>query len=256
MIETSTETLAERLAAGWQSGIAFAELPHALIPTSAEAAYAAQAQLLIARGTSIGAWKVGAKGPDAPIQGSPLPQSGLHFHGATLPQRAFRPLGLELEIAFCFGRAFAARAQAYDAAEVLGGIAYMAAAVEIVTSRFHEWPAVDRFAQLADLQNHGALVMGEVVAYRADFPFVAPSLSFTVNSRSVVDGTPANPAGDPRRLLPWLVNHATQRGMTLPSGTLVTTGSYTGMHFPDTATGPNAVLGRIDGLPPVGFTLA
>lgn len=251
----STTTLATRLAAGWQDGIAFADLPPELIPTSADAAYAVQAQLLIARNTTIGAWKVGAKGPDAPVQGSPLPESGLHFNGATLARRAFRPLGLELEIAFCFGRAFEARAQAYDHAEVLNGVAYMAASIEIVSSRYREWPTVDRFAQLADLQNHGALMLGEVVAYHVDFPFVAPSLSFTVDGRSVVDAAPANPAGDPRRLLPWLVNHSTQRGMTLPAGIVVTTGSYTGLHFPDVACGPCEVLGRIEGLPPVGFTL-
>lgn len=255
MIDT-TDTLATRLAAGWQDGIAFAELPTELIPTSTDAAYAVQAQLLIARNTSIGAWKVGAKGPDAPIQGSPLPESGiLHFNGATLPYRAFRPLGLELEIAFCFGRAFEARAKAYPHTEVIDGVSDMAAAIEIVSSRYREWPTVDRFAQLADLQNHGALVLGEVTPYRPDFPFVAPSLSFTLNGHSIVDTSPANPAGDPRRLLTWLVNHATQRGMALPAGTVVTTGSYTGMHFPDVSSGPGEVLGHIDGLPPVAFTL-
>ncbi|GAB7542384.1 hypothetical protein CS8_020500 [Cupriavidus sp. 8B] len=43
------------------------------------------------------------------------------------------------------------------------------------------------------------------------------------------------------------------RGMTLGHGTLVTTGSYTGMHFPAQA---GVALGRIAGLPPVELILA
>lgn len=245
--------LAARLVAGWQDGIAVAELSPELLPQSAEAAYAVQAQILRERNAAIGAWKVGAKGPDAPIQGSPLPKDCLHFRGVTLPHRAHRPLGLELEIAFFLGHTFSQRANAYSAEEVLEGVSYMAAAVEVVASRYREWPAVDANAQLADLMNHGALVLGEIAAYRADFPFTTPELSFEFEGQSIVNQVPANPAGDPRRLLPWLVNHATQRGITLPANTIITTGSYTGMHFPP---GPGSALGRIQGLPPVSLTLA
>lgn len=250
----ATHDLAVRLAAGWQHGIAFAALPSALIPADADAAYAVQAQLLAERRAAIGAWKVGAKQPDGPIQGAPLPDDCRHASGVTLPRGAFRPLGLELEIAFRFGRDFAPRAPAYADDEVFDGIAQMGAAIEIVASRFREWPDVAPAAQLADLQNHGALVLGEMTGYRADFPFAAPAPAFTFDGHDIA-GTASgtNPAGDPRRLLAWLVNHASRRGIALPAGTVVTTGSYTGMYFPRAA---GTAVGRIAGLPPVSVTLA
>ena len=51
----------------------------------------------------------------------------------------------------------------------------------------------------------------------------------------------------------WLVNHVTSRGLTVREDVVVTTGSYTGMYFPERA---GTAIGAIDGLPPVRLTLA
>jgi len=122
-----------------------------------------------------------------------------------------------------------------------------------VTSRFSGWPHVDKLWQLADLQNHGALIVGEAVPYDGKFPFLAPAASFTIDGAPLFEGAPANPAGDPRRLLGWLVNHGVSRGLTFEPGTVLTCGSYTGMAFPEKN---GVVRGAIDGLPPVQFTLS
>jgi 2-keto-4-pentenoate hydratase len=223
------------------------------VPADANAAYAIQHEILELRGAATGGWKIGAKSPTGPIQGAPLPCGDLHASGARLSRRAFPPLGLELEIAFRFGRAFEPRSEPYSDEDVHAGIESMAATVEIVASRYAEWPGVDKLAQLADLQNHGALVVGEFTPYREDFPFVAPMLRFDFEGTDIVKGRPANPAGDPRRLLAWLVNHCTQRrGIALTPDMIVTTGSYTGMFFP-TTTG--TASGQIDGLGAVNLTL-
>jgi 2-keto-4-pentenoate hydratase len=60
--------------------------------------------------------------------------------------------------------------------------------------------------------------------------------------------TAQNPAGDPRRLLPWLVNHQTQNGFTVTPEMVLTTGSYTGMYK---TSGPGLAVGEIRGLPTV-----
>ncbi|ALE57944.1 2-keto-4-pentenoate hydratase [Paraburkholderia graminis] len=223
-----------------------------LTPADADAAYAIQHEILAIGGARIGGWKIGAKSPTGPIQGAPLPRIDLHSDGSTLPRAAFAPLGLELEIAFRFGRRFEPSATPYSEADVHAAIGSFGATIEIVASRFAAWPDIDKLAQLADLQNHGALIVGEFMPYHDDFPFASPALRFDFNGRDVVELTPANPAGDPRRLLTWLVNHATSRGIAVTPDMVVTTGSYTGMFFPRSA---GLAHGRIEGLPSVSVTL-
>jgi 2-keto-4-pentenoate hydratase len=247
-----TILLSQRLADARRHHLTLDALPPDHAPSDSAAAYAIQHDILRVMDASIGGWKVGAKSDSGPIQAAPLPKSDLHADGARLSREAFTPLGLELEIAFRFRRRFELSTTPYSEAEVLAGIGSFGAAIEIVASRYAGWPNVDKLAQLADLQNHGALIVGEFTSYQQDFPFVTPSASFSFEGRDVVETTPANPAGDPRRLLTWLVNHATLRGITVTPDMVVTTGSYTGMFFPRSA---GTASGHIEGLAPINLTL-
>ncbi|MEP9324584.1 2-keto-4-pentenoate hydratase [Paraburkholderia phymatum] len=245
--------LIQQLADARADHTTLASLPPELIPADLSAAYAIQHALLATRGARIGGWKIGAKSADGAIQGAPLPATDLHADGARLPREHYKPLGLELEVAFRFGRSFEPAANAYHEVEVLDAIESMAATIEIVASRYAQWPNVDKLAQLADLQNHGALIVGEFTHYRRDFPFVSPALSFSFEGQDVVKATPSNPCGDPRRLLTWLVNHCTQHHrVAVTPDMIVTTGSYTGMFFPQHA---GTARGHIEGLGPVSVTL-
>ena len=227
-------------------------VPEELVPVDAGAAFAVQQRMLALRSQAIGGWKVGAKTPAGPIQGAPLPSDGILQSGAVVRCEDYPVLGLELEIAFRFGRVFEPSTEPYADEVVLASVASMLATIEIVSSRFARWPDVDKLCQLADLQNHGALACGEAVAYSADFPFTAPSLTFMLDGADIVKSPVANPAGDPRRLLAWVVNHCTARGITVDRDVVVTTGSYTGMHL---ASAPGTVSGEIRGLPAVSLTL-
>ncbi|WP_051376867.1 2-keto-4-pentenoate hydratase [Burkholderia sp. WSM2232] len=251
-IKPSTSPLSRLLADARRDHATLGKLEPNSAPANADEAYAIQHEILGIAGARVGGWKIGAKSTDGPIQGAPLPDFDLHSDGATLPRTDFAPLGLELEIAFRFGRRFEPSATPYSEADVLAAIGSFGATIEIVASRFAEWPDVDRLAQLADLQNHGALIVGEFMPYYDDYPFAAPLLRFEFNGRDVVELTPANPAGDPRRLLTWLVNHASSRGIAVTPDMIVTTGSYTGMFFPRSA---GTAHGRIEGLSPVSVTL-
>lgn len=228
-----------------------------LVPTDEAAAYAVQRDILRASGATIGGWKIGAKTATGPIFGAPLPADGMHAPGGTLRRDACPPCGLELELAFRFGRTFAPRAEPYSDEEVLAGIGSFGVTVELVASRFASWPDLPRLAMLADLQCHGALIVGTFVPYRGDYPFLTPSMHFTIDDidivQQAVQGNPANTAGDPRRLLPWVVNHCTgSLGVAVTPEWVMTAGSYTGLYVPTTG---GRVRGEIDGLPPVAFTL-
>lgn len=224
MNQTDISTLSQRLTDARARHQTLDSLPPEQIPADADAAYAIQHEILRLSGAQIGGWKIGAKSDTGPIQGAPLPAVDVHDNGARLPREAFTPLALELEIAFRFGRRFEPSQQPYSEAEVLAGIGSIGTTIEIVASRYAAWPNVDKLAQLADLQNNGALLVGEFEPYREDFPFVAPSLSFSFEGRNVVLEAAANPAGDPRRLLTWLVNHcALKRGLAVTPEMVITT---------------------------------
>lgn len=247
-----TTSLSRRLADARRDRVTLDALPPDQIPADADAAYAIQHEILNLSGARIGGWKIGAKSASGPIQGAPLPDLDLHANGARLLREGFAPLGLELEIAFRFGRRFDPSTTPYSEDEVKAGIGSIGATIEIVASRYAAWPDIDKLAQLADLQNHGALIVGEFTSYLEDFPFVAPSLSFSFDGHNMIEVAPANPAGDPRRLLTWLVNHASSRGIAVTPEMVVTTGSYTGMFFPRKA---GTATGHIEGLAPVSVTL-
>ena len=245
-------SLAIRLASAHESGALLAAPEGAAALVDADEAYAVQHRVLGLHRQAVGGWKVGAKSATGPIQGAPLPADKVLRGAAVVPRRDYATLGLELEIAFRFGRRFEPRTEAYSDAEVLEGLASMLATIEVVSTRYVGWPAVDKLAQLADLQNHGVLAVGTPVPYAADYPFLAPSLSFELDGVNIVKGTPANPAGDPRRLLVWLVNHASGRGIAITPEMVVTTGSCSGMHFVDR---PGLAIGCIEGLPPVQLAM-
>jgi 2-keto-4-pentenoate hydratase len=252
LLDDMTTALSQLLADARRDHAVLDTFPPEHIPTDAAAAYAIQHEIIAANGARIGGWKIGAKSESGPIQGAPLPDIDVHANGARLPRDVFAPLGLELEIAFRFGHRFEVSDTPYSEAEVLAGIGSIGATIEIVASRYAAWPTIDKLAQLADLQNNGALIVGEFTPYHEDFPFVTPSLAFSFDGYDLVQTAPANPAGDPRRLLTWLVNHATSRGIAVTPEMVVTTGSYTGMFFPKHA---GMAMGRIEGLAPVSVTL-
>ncbi|WP_250479597.1 MULTISPECIES: 2-keto-4-pentenoate hydratase [unclassified Caballeronia] len=250
---STSSSLSQRLAQAWTDRVPLDNLPPEQIPVDSNAAYAVQRAILAQHGSRVGGWKVGAKTPTGPIQGAPLPLTACHPTGARLPQHDYAPLGIELEIAFRFGRPFSPRESLYSDEEVLDSIVSMSAAIEIVASRYAQWPEVDKLAQLADFQNHGALIVGEAVPYSRNYPFAAPEVRFTFDSASIAPAETLNPAGDPRRLLPWLVNHCTQHHrIAVTPDMIVTTGSYTGMVFPKSA---GVAHGELDGLPAVELEL-
>jgi 2-keto-4-pentenoate hydratase len=136
----ASEDLAQRLCTARASGAAPIDVPSNLIPETSEASYGVQERSLELLGWRPGGWKVGAKSMDGPIQGAPLPADGIHASPATLRRADFAVVGLELEIAFCFGRPFAPASRSYAAEEVIEGVASFCAAIEVVSSRLAAWP--------------------------------------------------------------------------------------------------------------------
>lgn len=249
-------TLASRLAQARREGRSIGLTAQDDLPASAHEAFGIQHEILAQLRQPIGGWKVGARSEaDAlagKIQGSPIPRDSVFASSARSRRNTYPVLGLELEIGFRLGRTFAPATCDYRADEVLASLSSFGATIEIVSSRLTGWPDVDRTLQLADLQNNGALVAGEFVPYRGDFPFRAPRVHFLHAGENAASSQSGNPAGDPRLLLVWLVNHCTRRGIEITSETVITTGTYSGIYFPKV---PGEAIGEIEGLPPVHLNL-
>lgn len=226
------------------------------LPPDAATAYAIQQAVIAGLDTSTGAWKIGARSPGGAAGGAPIPAPLVLASPARSAYKSFFRVLVELEIAFRFAEPIAPRGEAYARDEVLARVGAVLPAIEIVDSRFAEWPKnVAPLAQLADAQNNGALVTGQALPYAGfarQFDFVSPVLELTFDGVPLAADTVGNPAGDPRELLVWFVNHCAAMGITIEPDWTITTGSYVGAHALDR---PGIVHGHIDGLGEVEIEL-
>jgi 2-keto-4-pentenoate hydratase len=177
-------------------------------------------------------WKVGAKGPDMEPNASPLPASGIFPGGAALIGPPWAMRGIEVEVAVRLARDIAPGSPDVDRTRLWDAIDCVLPAVEVVETRLADWRESHPLAQLADLQTHGALVVGEPSGIKpADLDLRQVEAYLAFDGQPVASCRGANPAGDIWRLLGWLAWHAAQRGRPLRAGDIVTTGSCSGMLF-------------------------
>lgn len=243
--------LCDLLLEAHRSGVPVSVAPE-LEPASSDLAYAIQREVLAQRKLSVGGWKVGAKSPQGKAQYASLPSNCVMPEPAYLPLSKNSRTGLELEIAFAFSRSFPPQPEGYSSQEVFAGLSTMSAAIEVVASRIAGWPDCGKLSQLADMQNHGALVVGATIAYDENFAFFDPVADMRMEDEILFSGTGNNPAGDPRWLLPWIINYRCAQNQPVKAGEIITTGSYVGMHFPQKTCTITAQLGS---LPPVRLML-
>lgn len=173
-----------------------------------------------------------ARTPGAEPRCAPLPAGGLHASGAALVGPQWRMRGVEVELALRLGRDLVCPAGEPDEAMLRGAVDSVLPAIEVIETRLCDWRDSPVLAQLADLHNHGGLVLGAPSALGPaglDLRTVEAYLAF--DGQPVASTRGANPARDVWRLLGWLARHCARRGRPLRAGQVVTTGSCTGMLF-------------------------
>jgi 2-keto-4-pentenoate hydratase len=199
-------------------------------PPGRAQAYAVQDATLARLGLH-GAWKVDAHSPGAEPCCAPLPAAGVVDTACELRGPAFGLRGIEVEVAVRLSRGFEGVDAPPPAEAMRAAVDAVLPAIEVVESRLDGWQASDPLAAFADLQSHGALVLGEPrpVPPGLDLREVVAYLAF--DGQPVASARGANGAGDLWRLLAWLAWHAARRGMPLRAGDVVTTGSCSGLLF-------------------------
>ncbi|MCM2253687.1 MAG: hydratase, partial [Ramlibacter sp.] len=137
-----------------------AVLRHADVPArDSAAAYAVQDETVQGLG-AVGGWKVDARTPGTEPRCAPLPAGGLHASGAALVGPQWRMRGVEVELALRLGRDLVCPAGEPDEAMLRGAVESVLPAIEVIETRLCDWRDSPVLAQLADLHNHGGLVLG------------------------------------------------------------------------------------------------
>ena len=219
---------AARLLCAARGGAPVHELPATCRPESDADAYQIQDAVTRRLGHAIGGWKVGAASPTtaafcAPIYSNMIRPSPASYHAAEL-----RLIGIEAELGFRLGRDLPARAAHYDRAEVAAG-ATLHPVIEVVDSRYADFRSLDRPSILADNFSNGGLVYGAAVPNWEGLDFARTTITVTEDGEPFADSS-QGAARDPVAALADFANLMRKRA-GIKVGTIVTTGSWTGMVF-------------------------
>jgi 2-keto-4-pentenoate hydratase len=174
-------------------------------------------------------WKSGGPSREVTLTHAPLPSAGVWPSPADARHWPFTTRSIEAEIALRLAHSVdAALAASLDRASAESLIDAMAVSIEIVDSRWLQGMSAAPLLRLADLQTHGALVLGDWAPY-APRDWTAQRCSVLIGERPPVERYGTHTLGAPTwGLLDWLL-HATRDGAELPKGTVVTTGTWVGV---------------------------
>lgn len=231
---------------GARRGPPLHELPLGCRPQTDAEAYQIQEAVARQLGETIGGWKVGAASAASASFCAPIWMRMIRPSPASYVAEELRLIGIEAEIAFRLGRDLPARAAAYDRAEVTVGAA-LHPAIEVVDSRYADFRSLDRLSILADNFSNGGLVYGPAVPDWEQLDLASTAIMVTEDGEPFADSSQAS-GRDPITALVDFANLMNGRG-GVKAGTIVTTGSWTGLVF--TRRGAQIVadfgpLGRVE----------
>ncbi|MGH6816352.1 MAG: fumarylacetoacetate hydrolase family protein, partial [Hyphomicrobiaceae bacterium] len=176
-------------------------------------------------------WKVGAKSPsDVPVC-APLVAGSIVGASKDAIAVGSEPIGIELEIAFRISRDFPVGAAEPSPAEILDAVGSAHIVVELCRSRLAEGTNAPPLWLLADRQMNHMLVLGSEIRGWRDAAFDRMSARLSVDGALVHDAVGGYAPETPLPLLIWLVRHAVRSRGGLPAGSVVTTGSWTGLRW-------------------------
>lgn len=174
-------------------------------------------------------WKSGGQSRDAVLSHAMLAESGVWQSPASASADLFFSPEIEAEIALKLAEDVTPEsAQKLESGKTDYLIESMTVSIEVVDSRWRQGRTVSPLYALADMQSHGALVLGEWVPY-AVCDWSAQTCSIKIGSRKATLFTGTHPLQDPAWGLAQWLRHATAQFGTAPAGTVVTTGTWCGL---------------------------
>lgn len=190
-------------------------------------------------------WKSGGASRNATLTHAPLPPAGIWNSPARAGAFAFSMRGIEAEVALRLGQSVnAEQAATLGASGASALIEAMAVSIEVVDSRWTGGMSASALLRLADLQTHGALVLGPWVPW-APRDWDQQVCRVFIGDRPEVLRQGTHPLGDPIWGVAEWLRHATRGGRTVAAGTVLTTGTWVGVL---NASAGDLVVAKFDGI--------
>ncbi len=253
------ETAAAIFAAARTDHKAIDGLPADCAPACSEDGYAIQKAFINLWDDKLAGWKVGATAPqaqalfgtDEPFYG-PLFARDILQNPAKLASRHYHVFGVEAEFAFVFAKDLPPNPEPLSRRAILEYLGAAHIAIEFVSPRLDK-PAGYGIAQLiADGAGNGAVVLGPEIENWRDRDLSQEGASMFIDGNEVAAGTGAEVLGHPLSSLIWFAARAGGHGHTVKRGSVVITGSCTGLKM----AGPGAgVVADFGGLGKVSLSL-
>lgn len=204
-------------------------------PANFADAYAIQDALHTAGGWSTGVLKVGGTsemaqqrlGVPEPIVGR-VPADTTFESGAVIPISRFhhRPM---LECEFGLRLAVDIDATTDIDSDMRGLVDALVPAFEIVDTRFDEMLGVDGPSLVADNSGSAGAVLGDSRPISPADDLVHATITLSSGGEVLAEGTGAAALGDPFESLRWFLRHQRDRSKSSPAGSVVITGTCTGL---------------------------
>ena len=178
-------------------------------------------------------WKSGAPSRSAPLLHTGLLDTGVWNSPAQARDWPFNMRLIEIEIALKTNRVVTpaeAASLTHEQAHAL--ISAMAVTIELVDSRWQQTDTLQPLLKLADMQTHGALVVGNWLAcsgQETERDWSRQRCTVKIGNAAAQEFVGTHSLQDPRWVLPEWLRFATAQGASVPAGTVVSTGSWCGM---------------------------
>lgn len=205
-------------------------------------------------GWEVVGWKLGCTSLEAQqILSSPGPFAGrmyapTAFVDGHLPANALQRPIAECEFGFVTGADVAPSDRSWNRADLLATIESIVPTIEFVDSRFQDFAGAGYLNHTADHGANGGFICGSAVRVADVGDLATTAVSVVKNGTEVKEGTGAAVMDSPWHALGWLYEHLGQRGINLPAGSVISSGTCTGVipvDVGDTVTASFAEIGDV-----------
>lgn len=216
------------LAQAWRSGNPIDVLPDGIRPGDVNQGYDIQDAFMAEIAQPVVGWKLGLGSAPQKVQtgvgraiAGRILGSHLFKHGAEIRVPAVGAAVIEFEIGFILGRDIRPDEGAFP---VMDAVSEVCVTYEIVFSRFKDRIAAGFPSFAADNGAFHALVLGPKVE-PVRLGFLAQTLSVSANGEEMAGAIIGDLATDPTASFADLIAVAKERKMTLPKGSIISTGT-------------------------------